>query len=250
MCTWCAVLTIRSRIDSATTGLGNSEYQSEGGHRPDRRGSTRRAPCSITDLADLVPPAPDGLDGEGGCVGGVADIDPALVVEHVVDPIGDGLGVLGQFRIGEVVHVGALGFTRWSPFSPSIGVVVDQFLFRVNGDNRLAVVDEGVCRVVEMANWASRLSSNDLSPPPGARSRTEGSMPAATSLSALITVLRLIPDAWGTADLPPTPKHLCPGSGDDTALHLVHMGQHHYYARINQSWILTALQAPFRAAPP
>ncbi len=29
MCTWCAAFTIRSRIDSATTGFGKSEYQSE-----------------------------------------------------------------------------------------------------------------------------------------------------------------------------------------------------------------------------
>ena len=28
MCTWWAEFTMRSRIDSATTGLGNSEYQS------------------------------------------------------------------------------------------------------------------------------------------------------------------------------------------------------------------------------
>jgi hypothetical protein len=99
--------------------------------------------------------------------------------------------------IGEVVHVGALGFTRWSPFSPSIGVVVDQFLYRVNGDNRLVVVD-----VVEMVNWASRLSSNDLSQPPGERRRTDGSIPAITSPSALITVFRLIPDALAPAVLP------------------------------------------------
>src|ERR1700676_1624091 len=46
------------------------------------------------------------------------------------------------------------------------------------------------------------VSSKDLSPPPGARRRTDGSMPAMTSPSALITVLRLIPDARATALLP------------------------------------------------
>jgi len=50
------------------------------------------------------------------------------------------------------------------------------------------------------------VSSNDLSPPPTARNRVEGSMPAITSPSALITVLRLIPDATATAVLPPRPS--------------------------------------------
>ena len=50
------------------------------------------------------------------------------------------------------------------------------------------------------------MSSNDLSPPPGARSRTDGSIPVTTSPSALITVLRLIPDALATAVLPPRPS--------------------------------------------
>lgn len=50
------------------------------------------------------------------------------------------------------------------------------------------------------------LSINGLSPPPTARRRAGGSIPAATSASALITVLRLIPDADATALLPPRPN--------------------------------------------
>ena len=50
------------------------------------------------------------------------------------------------------------------------------------------------------------LSINGLSPPPGARNRSDGSIPATTSASALITVLRLIPDAAATAVLPPRPS--------------------------------------------
>ena len=37
-------------------------------------------------------------------------------------------------------------------------------------------------------------------------SRADGSIPAITSDSALITVLRLMPDATATADLPPRPS--------------------------------------------
>ena len=71
------------------------------------------------------------------------------------------------------------------------------------------------------------MSVNGLSPPPGARSRTDGSIPATTSASALITVLRLIPDASATAVLPPRPNISCYGTGDDTPLHLIQMRQGH-----------------------
>ena len=52
-------------------------------------------------------------------------------------------------------------------------------------------------------------------------------MPSLTSRSALITVLRLIPDASATAVLPPRPRHLGHGTGHHPALQLVHMGQDH-----------------------
>ena len=53
-------------------------------------------------------------------------------------------------------------------------------------------------------------------------------MPAATSDSALITVLRLIPDAAATARLATATKHLCRRARHHPALHLVHVGQDHF----------------------
>jgi hypothetical protein len=50
------------------------------------------------------------------------------------------------------------------------------------------------------------VSIRDLSPPPGARRRPDGSTPAFTAPPALITVLRLIPEATVTAVLPPRPS--------------------------------------------
>ena len=252
----------------------------------------------------LVPPAADGFDGELGGVGRVADVDPALVVGHVVDAIGDGLGVLAEGAIGEVVDVHPLGLAFGCPLGTAVGVVADQLLLLgVDRDHRLAVVDEGGGHVVEVVElgvavgvlatlghlgvglervaeavqqaqyrtrarrrspgapdpqpaWSTTSTSSaastsgcpgsrgtrahrahragragasvsDLSPPPGARSRAEGSMPAATSASALITVLRLIPEAVATAVLPPRPSISAVGTGDDPALHLVHMRQDH-----------------------
>ena len=50
------------------------------------------------------------------------------------------------------------------------------------------------------------LTSALMSPPPTARWRSDGSIPASTSRSALITVLRLMPEASATADFPPRPR--------------------------------------------
>ena len=99
------------------------------------------------------------------------------------------------------------------------------------------------------------MSSNDLSPPPGARSRADGSIPAATSPSALITVLRLIPDASATAVLPPRPSisAVAPATtrrwssfmwGRTTSKNRaspssVTSTRPGYYARTNQAWTLT-----------
>ena len=44
-----------------------------------------------------------------GGVGRVADVDPPLVVGHVVDAIGDGLGVFAEGGVGEVVDLDAFG---------------------------------------------------------------------------------------------------------------------------------------------
>ena len=100
------------------------------------------------------------------------------------------------------------------------------------------------------------LSINGLSPPPGARRRTDGSIPAATSASALITVLRLIPDAVATAVLPPRPNisaaapattrrctsFMCgkTTSKNRASASDVTSTPPQYYARTNLAWTLSA----------
>jgi hypothetical protein len=101
--------------------------------------------------AHLVPPAADGLDGELGGVSAVADGDPALVVGDVVDPIGDGLGVLAQVPVGEVVHPDPGRFALRGPFGAPVRVVADQLLLLgVDTDHRFVVVDEVLGQVVEV----------------------------------------------------------------------------------------------------
>ena len=46
----------------------------------------------ITLRAIFFPPSADGVDGEGGCVMGEAEIDGALVSDRVVDAVRDALG--------------------------------------------------------------------------------------------------------------------------------------------------------------
>ena len=78
----------------------------------------------------------------------------------------------------------------------------------------------------------------DLSPPPGARRRSDGSMPALTSPSALITVLRLIPEA-GHCRLATATQRFGHCTGHDASLHLVQMGQ--YYLEESRELISTDL---------
>ena len=88
--------------------------------------------------AQGVPPAADGLHGELGCVGGVADADPAGVVGDVVDAVGDGLGELSQRPVGEVVHADPLGLPGGLRLGAAVGVGPDQFLLLgVHADHRL-----------------------------------------------------------------------------------------------------------------
>ena len=88
------------------------------------------------------------------------------------------------------------------------------------------------------------------------RKRSDGSIPAATSDSALITVLRLIPDAVGHRRLAAPPQHLRRRPGHHPALHArscaasttsknrasassVTSTPPGYYARTNLAWTLT-----------
>ena len=70
-----------------------------GGDRQARR-------IGIARLAQLVPPPPDALDGEGRGIGINADADSAMVGRNVVDAIG---GNLAEFRDLEIMHPNLLG---------------------------------------------------------------------------------------------------------------------------------------------
>jgi hypothetical protein len=63
---------------------------------------------------------------------------------------------------------------------------------------------------------------SNLSPPPGERRRDDGSMPLPTSLSALVTVLRVRPEVFAT-----TLQHLDCGTRNNSALQLVHARKHY-----------------------
>ena len=79
-----------------------------------------------------MPPATDGLNGELGGVGHVADADPSLVVADVVDAIRDGLGELTEGTVGEVMYLDPLGLAFGAPFGAAVGVVADQLLLFVS----------------------------------------------------------------------------------------------------------------------
>src|SRR5918993_447599 len=87
-----------------------------GGDQEPRRG---RIPCR----AELAPPAPDALDGEGGGVVSDAEIDPSRVGGDVVDPVGHRLAELGN---GEVVHPDRLGPPLRGQLTPAVPEVAGQ----------------------------------------------------------------------------------------------------------------------------
>ena len=140
--------------------------------------------------AHLVPPPADGLDGELGGIGRVADVDPSLVVGHVVDPVGDGLGVLAQARSAKSWTFTRTGCPSGCPLGAAVGVVADQLLLLgVDADHRLAVVDEG-CRPCRSGSGTGR-HGRDAGVP-----RSPWRWPAASS-----------PDgATGAAPNGPTPR--------------------------------------------
>ena len=87
------------------------------------------------------------------------------------------------------------------------GQLVGHFSVQRNADIGLARVDR--CSSSSSAsNRPGCLSMAGRSPPPTGRNRAEGSIPAPTSATAFITVLRLIPEASATAVLPTQPNAL------------------------------------------
>jgi len=88
------------------------------------------------------------VDRELGGVGVLADIDPTLVVGHIVDPVGHSLAQLG---IHEVMHPNPFRFAARHPLGPAVGEVANQFLLRgVHTDRWLIIVDERHSHVVEI----------------------------------------------------------------------------------------------------
>lgn len=76
-----------------------------------------------------VPPAADGLHGEGGGVVVRADADPSGVRCQIVDPVRDGLA---QLRVREVVRPYLDRFALTVPLGAGVLVVADDFLFFVS----------------------------------------------------------------------------------------------------------------------
>jgi hypothetical protein len=92
-----------------------------------RRGIARRA--------ELVPPAPDALDGEGGGVVVDAEIDPSFVGGDVIHPVGHRLA---EFRDDEIMHPDRLGLPLGAQLAPAVLEVANEFLLLgINRDHRL-----------------------------------------------------------------------------------------------------------------
>src|SRR6266496_3343333 len=88
----------------------------------------------VDGLADLLPPAADRLHRERPGIGVGADVHPAGVGRHVIDPVGDGPAQLAP----EVMHLHPFGLTARPPLLPAVLIVADQLLFLgVHADHRL-----------------------------------------------------------------------------------------------------------------
>ena len=90
------------------------------------------------------------IQGERGRFGRSPTLAHPSSLAKVVDAIGDGLGVLTQIVSAKSCTVTVRARFR-APTRPSVGVVADQLFLLVSTENdRLAVVDKGLGRVVEV----------------------------------------------------------------------------------------------------
>jgi len=147
----------------AQTGLGCEPRENLPGPEPVAVGAARIGgdqepvgagePCP----AHLVPPS-DGLDRDLGGVCDVTDTDPAFVVGHAVDPIGDALGVLTQSAVGEVVHVDSIEFAFGRLFGAAAGVVADQLVSSLSCVDPYHFTRSKTLLDIEVAVIASRLT--------------------------------------------------------------------------------------------
>ncbi len=88
-------------------------------------GDQQAARLGIARPSHALPPSPDDVYGEAGCVVVDPDTDPPIVARDVLDPILHGAPELGDL---EVMHVYRFGFAFWSQLSASVLEVADQFL--------------------------------------------------------------------------------------------------------------------------
>ena len=111
-------------------------------------GDDEPARLGIARSADLLPPAPDAVDGEGCRVVVDTEIDPAVVGGQVIDPVGDGAA---QFRDQEVVGPNLFGIAARAPFAARVLEVPDQFLLLgIDRDDRLPLGQGGAHRAIEV----------------------------------------------------------------------------------------------------
>ena len=91
-------------------------------------------------LPQVMPPAPNALDRERGRVGAEPDIDPAHVVDHVMDNVGDRLA---EFLVRKVKDANLFGGPFRAPHTARIPEIPHQFLLPyVHGDHRLSGFSE------------------------------------------------------------------------------------------------------------
>ncbi len=104
--------------------------------------------------AHPLPPTANGVHGKGRRVVVDANAHPTLVVENVVDPVGNGLAQKG---VAEVMHADLFRLALRTPIPASILEIPDQFLlFRIHRDRRLTTVEEPRHLGVRCSNCAFR----------------------------------------------------------------------------------------------
>ena len=112
------------------------------------RGDKEVSGLRIRAAAQALPPVTNRRDGEGGRIVVLAHADPCLVAGHVIDSVGNRFPARVRRKI---VDTHLLRPTRRLPFSAPISEVPDQFfLFRVDQDDRLVMLQETVCRRTEV----------------------------------------------------------------------------------------------------
>src|SRR5437868_1053724 len=102
----------------------------------------------IEPLANLLPPAPDTLDGKLCRFMINAHIDKTSLVHQIVNPVGHGFPISERDKVIDI-HTGILSFCL--PFPPIIFEVAKQFfLFTIHRDLRVPLLFELLDLLVDM----------------------------------------------------------------------------------------------------